>query len=556
MNVKYRPWYIPIALLFIACVPLVAFFHPGLPHGHDAQDHVVRIANFYASLTEGIVVPRWAENLNWGYGHPVMMFLYPFPSYMASLFHFLGFSFVNATKAVFVVSYIASIMAMYLFMQAAWGKRAGVIGGLLYGFAPYRFVDMYVRMAIGEHVAFIFPPLICYFLYKFAHTRRIGYGIGIAFSLALLMLSHNAFTLMFLPIVTLYGLYVFFYDAKKSWQFAAWSIFYALLGFGLSSFFWIPAFFEGKYTLRDIVTAGEALKRFVPFSWFFYSPWNYGGGETMTKEVGILQWLGIVTSLYIYGKLKESKEKVLLWGLWILFVLFLFIMTPASSYIWERIMILQNFQFPLRFLGPVVFISAVLGGFSFATLLRIIQRNRKVGRRYYFLFSLLCILIVGVTFHMWHPKGYQIEDQSFYTRIYPGTTDTGESSPIWSIRFMEHTPANPIEVIDGEAIMTPLVRRSTVHEYKVVAAKQTRMVENTLFFPGWKIYIDDIGAGIQFQDERYRGLMTFWIDQGEHTVRVVFTDTKVRKTATIISMVSISIIVVMGIARLLWKKST
>lgn len=92
-----------LILIVIGFIPVIPLFHAGLPITHDGQDHVARIANFYASLSEGNIIPRWAENLNWGYGHPILMFLYPLPSYLASFFHFLGFSFVDSVKIVFGV---------------------------------------------------------------------------------------------------------------------------------------------------------------------------------------------------------------------------------------------------------------------------------------------------------------------------------------------------------------------------------------------------------------------------------------------------------------------
>ncbi len=81
MNIKYV-----IVLLALSIFPLLDLLHPGIPRGHDTPDHVARIANFYQSLAEGNLIPRWAGNLNWGYGHPILMFLYPLPSYIASVF--------------------------------------------------------------------------------------------------------------------------------------------------------------------------------------------------------------------------------------------------------------------------------------------------------------------------------------------------------------------------------------------------------------------------------------------------------------------------------------
>ena len=106
-----------LILFLILLIPILDLFKPGLPVTHDGQDHVARIANFYQSLSEGNIIPRWAGNLNWGYGHPILMFLYPLPSYIASLFHFLGISFVDSTKLVFAVSFVASIFAMCSFLS-------------------------------------------------------------------------------------------------------------------------------------------------------------------------------------------------------------------------------------------------------------------------------------------------------------------------------------------------------------------------------------------------------------------------------------------------------
>src|SRR3990167_3958649 len=160
-----------LLIIFLGIIPLLDYLHPGLPITHDGQDHVARIANFYQSLSEGNLVPRWAGNLNWGYGHPILMFLYPFPSYIASFFHFLGFSLVDSVKIVFGLSFILSGVFMYLWLRNFLGEVAGAFGGLLYMFAPYRFVDLYVRGAIGEHVAFTFLPLILFFIYKISKEK-------------------------------------------------------------------------------------------------------------------------------------------------------------------------------------------------------------------------------------------------------------------------------------------------------------------------------------------------------------------------------------------------
>lgn len=536
--------YPPFWIVVISVLPLLMLFTPGLPFTHDGPDHVARIANFYHSLSEGHIVPRWAGNLNWGYGHPILMFLYPLPSYMSSLFHSFGFSLVTSVKLVFGVSFVLSGLTMYLWMNAAFGKRSAFIGSLLYLFAPYRFVDLYVRGAIGEHVAFIFPPLILYFLFKLSKSSSrliTKYFIGLSLSLAGLILSHNAIAIMFLPVIALYGIYLYFFEAKKQVLFIVYCLLFIALGFAVSAFFWIPALFEGKYTLRDIVTAGEAMQRFVPWSWFLYSPWNYGGGSELSKSLGLMQWIGIMFSGFIIWKSKDKKLRTILIVSTLLLFMSLYIMTASSKSIWSAITLLQKFQFPWRFLSLSTFLAAVIGGITLSTKKNVLL----IG---------YCLLVIGLTIQMWQPKGYLIKPESYYSGIYPSTTDTGESSPIWSVRFMEHAPVAPLEVIDGLATITQGPRRTTLHEYTVKTQKPTLMIENTLYFPGWKIYVDGIPTEIQFQNQNYRGLMTFQLAAGVHHVRVVFEDTKIREIATMISVVTLTFLVLVVFGELLWQK--
>ncbi len=552
--------YFIVTLLVLSALPLIGLFSPGLPLTHDGPDHVARIANFYRSLSEGNILPRWAENLNWGYGHPILMFLYPLPSYFASLFHFIGFTFVDSTKMVFGVSFMISIITMYLWAAKRWGNAIGLLIALLYGFAPYRFVDMYVRGAIGEHVAFIFPPLILYFIDELSLTWKDNYtgvkeallgirpGIFLSLSVAGLVMAHNAISLMFLPIIGLYVLYILFFETKNRSLFIASSLLFIITGFFLSAFYWIPALFEGKYTLRDIVTKGDAITRFVPILNFFYSPWNYGSGNEFTKSVGIVEWLGIALSVFVLIHERTRKIRVFMFGTLLLFIFSLFLQTKESIVIWNAITIIQKFQFPWRFLTVSVFLSSILSGWAIGTFIERFAKDKVIP-----ITVIVCLIIVVPVYFMWFPKGVIHHPEGYYTGVYPGTTDTGESSPIWSVRFMEHTFNVPLEVIDGDITVMRGRRTSTVHEYAIQARDKGRLVENTLYFPGWKIYIDGVQTEIQFQEPMYRGLMTFSVPEGNHSILVHFGDTKLRKISNVISLVSIIVIILVITGQHMYK---
>lgn len=530
-NIKRESILFLLLLLLISAITIGELFNTGLPSTHDGQDHVARIANFYTNLSEGNVVPRWAGNLNWGYGHPILMFLYPLPSFLASLFHLFGLSFVDATKAVFGLSMILSGITMYVWLKEFLDIRSAFVGGLLYIFAPYRFVDLYVRGAIGEHVAFIFPPLVLYFLLQMSKKITRFNFAGASFSIAGLILAHNAISLMFVPVIILYAIFLVA-NTKKSYL-----LFYYLsimvLGFGMASFFWLPAYVEGKYTLRDIVTKGGYLKSFVNFSDFLYGPWSYGGSGLFTVQIGIVQWIFILFS--IPGMILFFRGKNLLWiAILVSLVLFgfvLFLMTPGSTYIWQKVTLIQKFQFPWRFLSLTVFLSAFLAAVTFS-----VATNKLKN----ILLVLIIIAVISLNRNYWHAKDFQVKPEQFYSGVYYGTTDTGESAPIWSIRFMEHIPNAPVEVISGNASVSMESRNTTLHRYSIDAIERSRIRENTLYFPGWVVVIDGTAVNIEFQDPLNRGLITYYVDAGKHNIEVRFSETKLRQVANIISAVSLS----------------
>lgn len=530
--IKPKGIYPIILLLFLSLLPLINLLTPGLPATHDGMDHVARIANFYKNLEEGVLIPKWAGNLNWGFGHPILMFLYPLPSYATSLFHFLGADLIDSFKLFFATSFILSGIFMYLWLKEFLDEKASFLGAVLYLFAPYRFIDLYVRGAIGEHAAFVFLPLILYALYKLNSAKQKNiYLVFVALSFAGLILSHNAISLMFIPFILFY-IFCLFLEHKSKVKLIL-SGFSLLLGLLFSFFFWFPAFMEGKYTLRDIVTSGEYSSRFVPPQGLLHSSWNFGISGQFSVQIGIVHILLVVVSLFLIVKLfkKEGEQKFLLVGALFFLFVSIFLMLKESNFIWERITTLQKLQFPWRFLSIVVFLTSLTSAI-FASIVKL--KNKDV------FIAIIIFAAIILTRDFWHAKEYKTISDSFFETIYNSTTDTGESAPIWSVRFMEKRPKEEIEVIEGLTEFKKVSRTTTQHKYIVSARKRSRIRENTLYFPGWKVYdngkiIDDV----EFQDPKNRGLITFYLDQGVHDLELKFEETRLRQFANFISGLSI-----------------
>ena len=218
-----------------------------------------------------------------------------------------------------------------------------------------------------------------------------------------------------------------------------------------------------------------------------------------------------------------------------------FLMFPISDFIWGRIILLQNFQFPWRFLAIIVFTSSVFASLFLDSI------SKKTNVKLIVLISIL--IIVAISSFYWKPKAYQNKPESFYTGVYESTTDTGESAPIWSVRFMEKRPKARLEVIDGNAIIRELDRKSTYHKYQVQVNKPTLFEENTLYFPGWEIKANGVPLKVEFQNMNYRGVMLFNLSKGNYIVEVVYKETKLRAISDVISFVSLLIVLCFMVIR-------
>ncbi|HZQ09943.1 MAG TPA: hypothetical protein VFD70_25430, partial [Anaerolineae bacterium] len=204
--------FILLAFATLLAAPLTA---PGyFIFAHDARHTVYFMQMFDAALRDGALFPRWATDMVFGYGYPVWLILAPLPYYAAESFHLVGLDFPSSIKAVEALAWFASALGMYGFVSRIMGKDAGLVAALAYLFVPYHIVDLYVRGAMAEFLAFVFPPFILWMIYEIFATdgapqdnangmprrRRAVYVPLAALAYAVLILTHISMAVLFSPV--------------------------------------------------------------------------------------------------------------------------------------------------------------------------------------------------------------------------------------------------------------------------------------------------------------------------------------------------------------------
>lgn len=520
-----------LILAIITILPLKGLIGPGITDAHDSISHVVRTYSFYESLQQGNIFPRWSQHLNYGYGHPIFMFLYPLPSYFTALFHAFGFSIIASVKLVMSVSFVLAGLGAWLWFKELFGAWPAVIGAAVFQLAPYRFVNLYVRNAFGENTATAFVPLVFWLFTRLIKQPNRKNLIFASLSLTGLLLSHNAVSLMVLPLLCFYVLLL---GANR------YTLLAGILALGLSAFFWIPAFIEGKYTLREVVMRGDSFTDgFVYLRQLIIPSWGYGvsargPNDGMSFQIGIIQWLAVSLAAVSLARRRLVKLSLLFL---LAFAFSVFIMLEISLPVWQVFTVIKKFQFPWRWLT----VSVVAAAFLAAGLSRHFKLSRTAA-------LLIVGLLVLETIGYWQPKGWLPQSEQEIIANYAGTTDTGESTPLWAIRWQEKPSPQNLSVVWGAPIDYKIIRRQAeIHEYIVTTIIQTQISDNTLYFPGWKVYVDGKPVEITYADANWRGEITFPVPPGTHSVRVVFEETKLRRVANVTSLISLALIIALAI---------
>lgn len=535
--------------LILIILPLLSILRPGSYESGGLTINAVKLLSFTQSLSEGILIPRWSGELNATYGYPNFLFAYPLPYYLGAFFHFLGLSLVASIKMVLVVSYLLAGVFMYGWLRSFLKSSSATFGALLYVFAPYMLMNLHFQVAIGELLAKAWLPLAFWLMKRWVETKKIENAAGLAVTIALLILSHQAVSLIGLPVIVAYGLLL-----AKSWN---WRRLIAIvlpvvLGLALSAYYWLPVLGESQFTHQARYVTQVT---FDPLLWYLVAPWRWGllsqgtYGE-LAPNLGYVQIALLVTAVWllITNQLRtiQSNRKLLYFFL-LVFASYFFMVTELSKPLWEFLSVLRNVQFSQRMMSVLVLVLAVIGALILDTM------PKKLA-------ITLALLAVFVTFMNWGNR-----------RVIPGITDayladwlplsTAQGEALhpatprwadWQNPWQTEVPESQLTVLEGSAQSTQLERRSTYHRYEVTASESSWLKEHTYYFPGWTVLINGQATDIQYESPVARGTLTFWVPAGEHTVEVIFADTPIRIVGKLLSIAAVLCLPVLLI--LSWRR--
>lgn len=520
---------------------------------HD-DTQVARVIAMSAALQDGVLPVRWVDMLGYGYGYPIFNFYAPLAYYVGGILLLLGIPPVAATKIMFGIGMLTAGLSMYLLAKAFWGELAGLLSALLYLYAPYHAVNLYVRGAIGELWAYGFIPLVFWGFYKLfnalqkGNKKNIWYWIGVSgFAYSALILSHNLTAFIVTPFLVILLLFFCIVLYKQHKRFV--HLIYAFcLGLLFSAFYWLPALLELSYTnVASILGGGSNPKdHFVCLSQLWTSNWGFAGSapgciDGMSFMIGKLHVILALSSFFAVLFWQKGVMKNISFMLFIGLLSSVFLMLSLSRSLWESIPFMIYIQFPWRYLTMASFFTSLLsGGILFVLLNRVnLSYFKKVALGVFI--GLLIIFIYGKFF----VPQYKIYDLAHYSNKdfirwhFSKISDEYLPSDFKKPKSDSDLSQSILEFIEGSGKIY-IDKKTTTHlKASIVVLNDALIRIQRAYFPAWRIVLN----GVEKTPTITNGVYYLSLPPGDYRLEMSFVQTPIEKVANSLSLFGIFIFI-------------
>ena len=534
-----KPINLFILLLIIAVLPIISIFRLGAYESGDFDIHIYRTMAFFSSLSQGHLIPSWAENLNATYGYPLFIFNYTLPYYILSFFHLIGFSFITSLKIFLGLNLILSGVFMYKMSKELFkNDLAAFTSAIFYIFAPYHLIATHFKITIGEILAFTLIPIIFTFLNRLIKKSSLLNLLMTGLFFGLLALSHIFIAIILVPIFFVYIIFYLRFKLKSLFYFV--SIF--LIGALISFYQWAPPLIYNKYLFIHLYPINTASLYYPSITDLLYSPWRFGllfqgpKGE-ISSLIGYAQLLIVlfVLLLLIKNKIpKIHKPDIIAWL--ILLTTLVVLMIPFSKQLWINLPLISDAGVH-RLLILVSLCTSILAGYFSLT-------NTK---RKWLIWGIILLAIFSTVLNWGQRRVIPQINDSILAKNLSYSTSKGEAHFYANTRWVNpkqpwfsQIPSSHLEILNGKAQIATLERLSTKHKYIINASTPITVKENTLYFPGWEA--TNNGKPINIGPDK-NGVITFSLPRGNNQIDLIYKDLFSFYVSKLISSLSIALFI-------------
>lgn len=527
---KWWPYLVIFVITLLVGFPLIK---SQVLNGHDAMFHLFRMNSLKVAQTDGQIIPLVNPNMFGGFGYASNMFYGVLTSYLVLILGVLTSTLGGAINLLVLLTIFLSGLFTYLFIKEVTNKKyVSLMAAIIYISFPYHLYDIYVRMSLGEIMAFVFIPILFHGIYNTLNGNQDKWYF-ITIGASGLMLTHNISTFMtaifaFLYLILNMKKVLNGNVIKNLCKSLVWALFLSLITI-------VPIFeakFSSDYMVFDNVYMNATGQNMVD------SAINIlGENSYLVNIVRISLVIGLIL-LVLYLVLKKRKKINSIYLSFLILLLISLILT-LNVIPWT---ILPNifaiFQFPWRFLQMTSFFIAIV------IALFIDSCSFKRTKIMVLIIALICVCINIPLINMGIKNNGINNDMINYNRIKKRDNiarSTGTASAeylprkaIYNYDYLVKRDIVPL-ILKGTGEIKNIKKDGTKLNFKLISEEEVEVELPFIYYPGYLVKVNDKNTKTY---ETKNGLLGVVIGKGEFSVAVRYRGSNLTIGAYAISILS------------------
>ncbi len=403
-----------LSLIFVvgsAMILPILFY--GVPSGYDMPHHYQLALTFRDSILAGDLYPSWTNLRNLGYGSLELRLYPPVSHYVLALSSIAVGDWHLATWLTYTFWWVLGSLGVYLWAREIVAPRYAVIAALIYAVMPYRLNQAYLVFFYGELAGSSILPFCFAFFTRcmreqvdLDRNQRSFLGtiftintVGFACSYAFLILTHLPLTLIVSFALGIYGIANLKLDWGYSLRLCLRIGLSGLIALLATSFFWLKVvqerFLVAKTSVYEDIYLHYSLNFLItPLQVYDHDSVLAFEAFTLIYDITLaVTMFSIIPIALMAFRFDNWRSRQTLSAGSITFTVSAFLTTILSKVVWDNFSLMQEVQFPWRWLAIVSAFAPVLAAAGLPAVHRWLISDRRP-----YAFILIGFLMIGSAF--------------------------------------------------------------------------------------------------------------------------------------------------------------
>lgn len=371
----------------------------GIPSGFDMVT-VMRFASaFQDAFAAGDALPGW-ENNNFDKGSVGVRFYPPLSIALLSLSQLVTKDWFIAILANLSFWMVLGCVGMFFFMRDWMSPGHALLAAITYGIVPQHLADLFQSFLFAQFAAWGLLPFCFMFVTRICRGGTWVDAFCFAASYSLLILTHIPTTIIVSICLPIYVLLLIDWSQIKAISIKLSSA----LGLTL-----LATAFRWLILVREVSWLAHNGPEHYGSGYYNFDLWLFPSvlGEKAVRLVIESGWLSdistVLTALfivpavfYLFRRSVKGPECKMLVASLVTACFAFFMLSRASFYVWDNVVLLQKIQFPTRWLSVFSMFCVVL---FFLTLSGAMAKYEKFSRKTFYpaLGFVLFVALFGLT---------------------------------------------------------------------------------------------------------------------------------------------------------------